>query len=57
LRHKTLVHMATWHRPTALESARSLRELEPRRLAVGHGRVVEAPVGAMDAAIARGAHG
>jgi glyoxylase-like metal-dependent hydrolase (beta-lactamase superfamily II) len=52
-----LVHMATWHRPTALESARSLRALEPRRLAVGHGRVVEAPVAAMDAAIARGTQG
>jgi glyoxylase-like metal-dependent hydrolase (beta-lactamase superfamily II) len=52
-----LVHMATWHRPTALESARSLQALEPRRLAVGHGRVVEAPVVAMDAAIARGAQG
>ena len=52
-----LVHMATWHRPTALESARMLRALEPRRLAVGHGRVVEAPVAAMDAAIARGSQG
>jgi hypothetical protein len=49
--------MASWHRPTALESARSLRALEPRRLAVGHGRVVEAPVPAMDAALARGAQG
>lgn len=52
-----LVHMATWHRQTALESARSLRALEPRRLAVGHGRVVEDPVAAMDSAIARGAQG
>jgi hypothetical protein len=49
--------MATWHRPTALATARSLRALEPRRLAVGHGRVVEAPAAAMDAAIARGAQG
>ncbi len=45
--------MATWHRPTALASARALRELDPARLAPGHGRVVEAPAGAMDAAIAR----
>jgi glyoxylase-like metal-dependent hydrolase (beta-lactamase superfamily II) len=52
-----LVYMATWHRQTALESARSLRALEPRRLAAGHGRVVEAPAAAMDAAIARGAQG
>ena len=47
--------LATWHRPTALESAQSLRALEPARLAPGHGRVVESPAPAMDAAIARGA--
>jgi glyoxylase-like metal-dependent hydrolase (beta-lactamase superfamily II) len=45
---------ATWHRPTELESARRLRELEPARLAPGHGPVVESPVAQMDAAIARG---
>ena len=45
--------MATWHRPTALESARKLRALEPPRLAPGHGKVVEDPVAAMDAAIAK----
>jgi glyoxylase-like metal-dependent hydrolase (beta-lactamase superfamily II) len=44
---------ATWHGPTELESARALRALEPVRLAPGHGRVVESPVVAMDAAIAR----
>jgi glyoxylase-like metal-dependent hydrolase (beta-lactamase superfamily II) len=49
-----LVTAAAWHRPTALESARALRALEPARLAPGHGRVVEAPAQAMDAAIARG---
>jgi glyoxylase-like metal-dependent hydrolase (beta-lactamase superfamily II) len=47
--------MATWHRPTALASARALRALDPRRLAPGHGGVVEAPGPAMDAAIARAA--
>jgi glyoxylase-like metal-dependent hydrolase (beta-lactamase superfamily II) len=47
------VYMATWHRPTALESARALRQLGPARLAAGHGRVVEAPGGAMDVAIRR----
>jgi glyoxylase-like metal-dependent hydrolase (beta-lactamase superfamily II) len=47
--------LATWHRPTALESARSLRAMEPARLAPGHGKVVEAPLSAMDAAIARAA--
>jgi glyoxylase-like metal-dependent hydrolase (beta-lactamase superfamily II) len=44
--------LATWHRSSALESARSLRALEPSRLAVGHGRVVDSPIGAMDRAIA-----
>jgi glyoxylase-like metal-dependent hydrolase (beta-lactamase superfamily II) len=43
----------TWHRPTELESARALRALEPARLAPGHGKVVESPLGAMDLAIAR----
>jgi len=47
--------VATWHRPTALRSARELRALEPARLAVGHGKTVEAPTAAMDAAIAKGA--
>jgi glyoxylase-like metal-dependent hydrolase (beta-lactamase superfamily II) len=50
-----LVAMATWHRPTALQSARELRALDPARLAPGHGRVVEAPGAAMDAAIAKAA--
>ena len=45
--------LATWHRPTALATARSLRALDPARLAVGHGRTVEAPGAAMDAAIAK----
>ncbi len=49
-----LVGMATWHKPTALSSARALRALEPSRLAVGHGKVVEAPEEAMDKAIAKG---
>lgn len=43
--------IATWHKPTALESAKALRDLKPARLAVGHGKVVEAPGEAMDAAI------
>jgi glyoxylase-like metal-dependent hydrolase (beta-lactamase superfamily II) len=45
--------MATWDRPTALRSARELRALDPARLAVGHGTVVDAPAAAMDAAIAK----
>ncbi|MGD0273269.1 MAG: MBL fold metallo-hydrolase [Gaiellaceae bacterium] len=43
----------TWHRPTALESAKALRALDPARLASGHGRVQEAPAAALDRAIAR----
>ena len=47
--------VATWHRPTALETARTLRALNPTALAVGHGKTVQDPGAAMDAAIARGA--
>ncbi len=43
--------MASWHLPTALESARILRQLNPKRLAVGHGRVLENPLQRMDEAI------
>jgi glyoxylase-like metal-dependent hydrolase (beta-lactamase superfamily II) len=42
---------ATWSKATELESAKKLRALEPARLAPGHGKVVEAPGEAMDAAI------
>jgi glyoxylase-like metal-dependent hydrolase (beta-lactamase superfamily II) len=45
--------LATWDRPTALQSARALRALEPARLASGHGRVLDAPAEALDRAIAR----
>jgi glyoxylase-like metal-dependent hydrolase (beta-lactamase superfamily II) len=48
-----LVSMATWHAPTALESARKLRDLGPERLAPGHGSIVEHPAVRMDAAIRR----
>jgi len=43
--------MATWHLPTALTTAVALRRLNPSRLAVGHGRVLENPAAQMDAAI------
>jgi glyoxylase-like metal-dependent hydrolase (beta-lactamase superfamily II) len=48
-----LVQGATWNKPTAVESAKALRALEPARLAPGHGKVVESPSAAMDAAIKR----
>lgn len=44
--------LATWHRPTALDSARRLHALRPARLAVGHGAVLESPLAAIDRAIA-----
>jgi glyoxylase-like metal-dependent hydrolase (beta-lactamase superfamily II) len=44
--------LATWHKQTALRSAIALRSLEPARLAVGHGRVIESPEREMDRAIA-----
>lgn len=43
--------MATWHLPTALETAVTLRNLNPSRLAVGHGRVLENPAAQIDEAI------
>jgi glyoxylase-like metal-dependent hydrolase (beta-lactamase superfamily II) len=46
--------LATWHKPTALQTARDLRALDPQRLAPGHGPVVDSPGPAMDRAIARG---
>ncbi|HYH59662.1 MAG TPA: MBL fold metallo-hydrolase [Thermoleophilaceae bacterium] len=47
--------IGTWHKPTAVATARALRELEPARLATGHGAVVDDPVAAMDEAIRRAA--
>jgi glyoxylase-like metal-dependent hydrolase (beta-lactamase superfamily II) len=44
--------MATWHKPTALQSAQRLCDLTPSRLAVGHGPVLENPVPQMERAIA-----
>jgi glyoxylase-like metal-dependent hydrolase (beta-lactamase superfamily II) len=44
--------LATWHLPTAVETARRLRALNPSRLAIGHGKLLESPAAAMDAAIA-----
>ena len=43
--------LATWHKPTALQTARNLYELKPSRLAVGHGKVLENPLSAMRDAI------
>jgi glyoxylase-like metal-dependent hydrolase (beta-lactamase superfamily II) len=48
-----LVWFGTGNRPQALESAKALRALDPSRLAVGHGKVVESPGAAMDRAIAK----
>jgi glyoxylase-like metal-dependent hydrolase (beta-lactamase superfamily II) len=45
--------VATWNKPTELETARALRTLDPAALAPGHGKVVENPGAGMDAAIAK----
>jgi glyoxylase-like metal-dependent hydrolase (beta-lactamase superfamily II) len=44
--------LATWHKPACLDSARKLRALAPTWMAVGHGRILEQPLAAMDRAIA-----
>ena len=46
------IAMGTWDLATALETARRLRDLNPARLAIGHGPVLTDPRAAMDAAIA-----
>ncbi len=43
--------LANWDTPTSLESARKLRERLPKRLAAGHGQVIENPLPEMDSAI------
>jgi glyoxylase-like metal-dependent hydrolase (beta-lactamase superfamily II) len=44
--------MATWHLPTAVQTARGLLALQPRRLVVGHGAVLDNPGQAVAAGIA-----
>jgi glyoxylase-like metal-dependent hydrolase (beta-lactamase superfamily II) len=41
----------SWNRKLAAESARKLRDLNPSRLAVGHGKTIESPLAAMDKAV------
>jgi glyoxylase-like metal-dependent hydrolase (beta-lactamase superfamily II) len=43
--------LASWHLPMGLQSAITLRALDPARMAVGHGSVVERPADQMDKAI------
>lgn len=43
--------LATWHKETAVSTAQKLLALNPTRLAVGHGPVLENPGAAMAAAI------
>jgi glyoxylase-like metal-dependent hydrolase (beta-lactamase superfamily II) len=50
-----LAAVATWDKALNLESARSLRTLDPALLAVGHGGALRAPAEAMERAIARAA--
>jgi glyoxylase-like metal-dependent hydrolase (beta-lactamase superfamily II) len=46
--------LATWHKPTALESARNLMALNPNRLAVGHGAILDNPISGMETVIQEG---
>jgi glyoxylase-like metal-dependent hydrolase (beta-lactamase superfamily II) len=43
--------LASWHLPMGLQSAIALRALDPARMAVGHGKVLERPAAEMDKAI------
>lgn len=43
--------VATWNKRIALESARKIRELNPQLLAVGHGKMIDKPLDAIDFAI------
>jgi glyoxylase-like metal-dependent hydrolase (beta-lactamase superfamily II) len=45
--------MATWERAKDLQSAQTIRALNPSLLVVGHGPATRLPAGAIDAAIAR----
>jgi glyoxylase-like metal-dependent hydrolase (beta-lactamase superfamily II) len=53
--HYPMAGIATWNRELALASAEKLRDLDPSRLATGHGPVVGEPGRAMDRAIAAAA--
>jgi glyoxylase-like metal-dependent hydrolase (beta-lactamase superfamily II) len=48
-----LATLATYDKPRNLVSARALHALQPSRLALGHGPVLQDPAAAMEAAIAR----
>jgi glyoxylase-like metal-dependent hydrolase (beta-lactamase superfamily II) len=48
-----LAYIATWDRPLAVESGKTLRALEPSVLVVGHGPATPDPGEAMERAIAR----
>jgi glyoxylase-like metal-dependent hydrolase (beta-lactamase superfamily II) len=50
-----LAYVATWDRPRDIESARTLRALEPKILVVGHGPATSSPGEAMEQAITRAA--
>jgi glyoxylase-like metal-dependent hydrolase (beta-lactamase superfamily II) len=50
-----LAYVATWDRPRDIESARSLRALEPGVMVVGHGPATSSPGEAMERAIDRAA--
>jgi glyoxylase-like metal-dependent hydrolase (beta-lactamase superfamily II) len=49
-----IINWATWHKPTAVASARRLLELQPKTIAVGHGKPITVnAVAALENAIRR----
>ena len=44
---------ATWDKGLSVESAKKLCALDPKRLAPGHGNVLESPLAAMEQAVAK----
>ncbi len=43
--------LGTWHLPTSLATARKLKDTNPSRLAIGHGKVLEDPTALMEQGI------
>jgi hypothetical protein len=43
--------LATWDKQTAIDSAKNLYSLQPSILAVGHGKMLEQPMKAIEKAI------
>lgn len=49
--------LATWHKPTAIESAKKMLALKPNSIAVGHGKPLTNPLPALQRAIREAENG